>query len=228
MTIYIVSTLIHVVNISVTILCNFIIKLSDRVKPEALNSELDLIFHDALNFFSLAIASVNGYPLISIFFEEIDPVADALYSAFHLTLVCFFMTFTGWTFVVKLIYIYQKTALLEEFTYEQTLWTVRFLSIGIVSTIILHPLFIHKYPYVPLIYPDLINTNISSNFSFSPLYQSENPSLYFLCLIDMLMLLAIMIQKIKRNDNRNVYIKAAAIFTCLIANRFVNTFIVLR
>ena len=46
MVLYFLSGEIHILNICVNLACNRLLKLSNKEKPEAMWSSLDLIFHD--------------------------------------------------------------------------------------------------------------------------------------------------------------------------------------
>ena len=119
------SGVIYVLNFTVTLLTNIILKMSNRAKPEALISELDPIFNDIINVYTSSSVITNGYPLMSIFLEGIDPTLDFILSLAQGCMGHVFLLFIGWTSLIQIMHIYQFSSCLEGLTYDNILWIVR-------------------------------------------------------------------------------------------------------
>ena len=208
--------LLHVVSVVILVSCVIILKKSNDNKPEALISEMDLIFNDSVACNVILALIVSGYSFSSIFLVKIDPWLDVMVCLTIMTFAYLLLCTQGCQQTLSLLHIYQLSSFLENFTYQHILWIVRIISGATVLTSFAISIFVFgKYPYVPIVHQDLLDIS-NSTMGIEKLYVSENPVWYLLSFIDGALLLEILRQKWKFREERQNYIKAAVFAHCII------------
>ena len=211
MVLFFFSCAIHFSNLCVNLVCNRILKLSNREKPEAMRSSLDLIFHDLVDCISIDAIMVNSYSFVSIFLDEVNVFIDLIPSALFVLIGYQMMYSLAGLFSIMLIYIFQKGYIFEDYTDQFVCNCVR--AIGLVASLLTVGvgLLFGRYPYFPIAYPELLNKN-NSILQFEPLLPTENPMFILFSWVNGLLLALILKEKIKLEFERSQYVKAFILF----------------
>ena len=205
----------------ITLISNVLLKLSNNTKPESLVSELDYIFLDSADIYTAAMLVTNIYPLVSFFYESVESYIDTAVCVFQLGILYILSLFQGWLYAIKLLHVFQLSMVLENLSYQEQLWIVRLSSVFITITSITISILVYKtYPYDIIIYPAMI----TSSDEFNKQQISENPVLLTFYTMNIIMILLIMKEKIKLNEDKQKYVKAAILLIAMIVFLVLGTF----
>ena len=202
MSLNILSSAIHGANIPLNLMCNRILKLSNRQKPEALFSSLDLLFHDMADYNSLCMTVMNIFCVATIFLDKVHPILDFSASIFvNFLTYQFTMSFTA-IFVITLLEIYEKSYLLEDFTDDDVCLAVRVSTALTTLAVFGGMALLGTYPYLSMVHPDqlLQPSNSTTALDWDPVSPMENPFTYVLAVTNSLMLTVIFKKKLDKTE----------------------------